>query len=303
MEELKNILKKSKLYFFFRKHLYETKPENYHNPILNEYDTTLLIANLLNRKEHCMISRIGSNELYILKKYLKKQSYPEEKKMIMQNSAGVFPPTDATMEKFSEIYMEHLKQIDLLGVWFNPYEDIIANTVCPNAKLTVLRNLEPYFSHHPWSQYLADRKVLIIHPFIETITSQYKKREILFENKKILPSFELKTYKSVQSIGGNKNFTSWFDALEFMKQDITKIDFDVAIIGAGAYGLPLAAHIKQMDKKAIHLGGATQMLFGVYGKRWEKKQEFQALINPHWVKPSISETPASAQAVENACYW
>lgn len=133
--------------------------------------------------------------------------------------------------------------------------------------------------------------------------TQYQNREKPFENKKILPDFELITHMSVQSLGGHPNFKSWFEALESMVNEISKIDFDIAIIGAGAYGLPLAAMIKGMGKKAIHLGGATQMLFGVYGKRWESKKEFQELINPHWVKPSKNETPSSAKNVENACYW
>ena len=51
-----------------------------------------------------------------------------------------------------------------------------------------------------------------------------------------------------------------------------KIDFDVAIIGCGAYGFPLAAKLKQAGKQAIHLAGATQLLFGIKGKRWEEYQ-------------------------------
>ena len=30
----------------------------------------------------------------------------------------------------------------------------------------------------------------------------------------------------------------------------------------------LAAHAKKQGKTAIHLAGWTQMLFGIYGKRW-----------------------------------
>jgi len=45
-----------------------------------------------------------------------------------------------------------------------------------------------------------------------------------------------------------------------MKNEISEIDFDVAIIGAGAYGLPLASYIKEMGRQAIHMGGSTQMV-------------------------------------------
>ena len=35
------------------------------------------------------------------------------------------------------------------------------------------------------------------------------------------------TYKSVQSIGGNADFIDWFHALDKMKDDIDKLDFDL----------------------------------------------------------------------------
>ena len=56
--------------------------------------------------------------------------------------------------------------------------------------------------------------------------------------------------------------------------------FDVAIIGCGAYGMPLAAMLKQAGKQAIHLGGATQLLFGIKGKRWEEIKTIPHLIDP-----------------------
>lgn len=46
-------------------------------------------------------------------------------------------------------------------------------------------------------------KVLVVHPFVDTIESQYARRELLFEDTNILPSFELKTLRAVQSNAGN----------------------------------------------------------------------------------------------------
>ena len=54
-----------------------------------------------------------------------------------------------------------------------------------------------------------------------------------------------------------------------MVKEIEKKDFDIALIGAGAYGMPLAYKIKKMGKKAIHIGGSLQCLFGIKGSRWE----------------------------------
>ncbi|MBD4336261.1 hypothetical protein GUH15_09405, partial [Xanthomonas citri pv. citri] len=76
----------------------------------------------------------------------------------------------------------------------------------------------------------------------------------------------------------------WFEALEYMESEISKMDFDIALIGCGAYGMCLAAHVKRMGKTAIHLAGWTQMLFGVYGKRWvEDQPEYAKFINQFWI--------------------
>ena len=81
----------------------------------------------------------------------------------------------------------------------------------------------------------------------------------------------------------------------------------ICLIGAGAYGLPLAAHVKRMGKKGIHLGGTVQLLFGIKGKRWEnnyhKVYDYTTLFNEEWVRPNKLEVPQNAQSVEEACYW
>ena len=65
-----------------------------------------------------------------------------------------------------------------------------------------------------------------------------------------------------------------------MQKEIDKIDFDIAILGCGAYGYPLASYIKSIGKKAIHIGGATQLIFGIKGKRWEKASFINEKVFP-----------------------
>jgi glycerol-3-phosphate dehydrogenase len=73
----------------------------------------------------------------------------------------------------------------------------------------------------------------------------------------------------------------------------------VAIIGAGAYGLPMASFVKSIGKKAVHLGGVTQILFGIKGKRREKQALKDNLYNRHWVRASQDETPDNSSSIEN----
>ena len=125
-----------------------------------------------------------------------------------------------------------------------------------------------------------------------------------------MPDFELHVIPAIQSIkGSNPQFSNWFDALHFMEEQIDNINYDICLLGCGAYGFPLAAHIKRNGKKAIHIGGALQLYFGIKGKRWEgngyqsELNNYSRLFNQYWIRPSAEETPSSANNVENSCYW
>ena len=53
------------------------------------------------------------------------------------------------------------------------------------------------------------------------------------------------------------------------------------------------------------MGGATQILFGIRGRRWEVEytDTIVPLFNPYWVRPLPEETPEKAASVESGCYW
>ena len=156
---------------------------------------------------------------------------------------------------------------------------------------------------------LKGKKILVIHPFAGTIRSQYTRRELLFPGRDVLPEFELITLKAVQSNGilpSGFPYTDWFSALESMCREIKTVDYDIALIGAGAYGMFLGAFCKRCGKPAVHMGGALQLLFGIRGTRWEHQYppEFgERLFNSHWVSPSPAERPEGYRAIEDGCYW
>ena len=101
------------------------------------------------------------------------------------------------------------------------------------------------------------------------------------------------------------HYKDWFEALEDMKSKINNIDFDIAIIVAGAYGIFLADYCKNLCKKAVHVGGATQILFGIAGKRWDLEYPVirDNYYNEYWTRPSENERPKGASKVEGGCYW
>ena len=284
---------------------------------------SLLIKKAILADKPVMISRFGSTELNCLANYLGQIKRPGRYLDFIRNKtrfykwnqhtiesmclySGFFPQKLELLNRFAEEMIEDIKQIDILASWLN--EEQLFKEQLEDAKRIGFLNLEPYNHEQPWSVALKGLKVLVVHPFDTSIKEQYKKKELLFKNPDVLPSFELKTLKAVQSIANNPTpFATWFDALDSMKEKIGAIDFDVAIIGCGAYGMPLAAHVKRLGKKAIHLGGATQVLFGIKGKRWEAEDYGdgykQRLINDYWIRPGENEIPQNFTSVEEGCYW
>ncbi|MEO9168139.1 MAG: hypothetical protein ABI230_07035 [Aestuariivirga sp.] len=221
--------------------------------------------------------------------------------------SGFFPRDEKLIRNFVNLMHECILDVDLLASWAKGeiwFEEELKKT-----ELCRLGALESYEHFQPWTQHLAGRKVLIVHPFEATIKSQYeKKRTKLFADQKVLPEFELHTLKAVQSIAGNRpdGFDTWFDALDDMTDKATASPADVVILGCGAYGFPLAARLKRAGKQCIHLGGSTQRLFGIKGSRDESpsiKSFAEKYYNEFWVRPAVDERPKGAELVEGACYW
>lgn len=220
----------------------------------------------------------------------------------MELHTGFFPPTSAALARFAEVMLADMKLIDILGSWL-PGEQEMARRGMTAARVP-LADLEPYFHRSPWSQVLRGRTVLVIHPLAKLIESQYARRSQLFRDLGVLPGFELRTMAAeVTNAGARPVFADWFAALDSMINRMSAMRFDVAIIGAGSYGLPLAAAVKRMGLQAVHLGGATQLLFGIRGKRWDDLPAFQQLFTDAWVRPDEGTRPPRWREIEGGSYW
>jgi hypothetical protein len=268
------------------------------------------IYSLLSNDAPCMVSRAGATEMRCLGEFLHPhfdKSFSSKIKKEIKELSGVFPATDQILLMFCEEYLRCIEMADMLALWGVGAESKVVHRYCHKSTQYVqLRSLEPYYFSSPWTKSLAGLKVLVVHPFVDSITSQYEKREKIFPNgKDVLPLFqEIICIRAVQSAAGeNADFDDWFAALEYMKNKISLSDFDVAIIGAGAYSLPLAAFVKSIGKKAVQLSGATQILFGIKGRRWDNHAYIGKLYNEHWVRPNESEVPRGSVKVEGGCYW
>lgn len=284
-----------------------------------------IVFETLSSEKPCMVARFGANEQRIIANYLSikggKRHYfkailgrqpfwwwDKQVRREFTRNAGFFPNETSYIEWYSERMIEDSKLLDVLLTWFG-WESLLIGAESDKICLVGLQEAEPWWQSNPWTRYLEGKKVLVVHPFAELIIQQYKNKEKLFSNESILPDFELITLKAIQSIGGHvEGYDNWFEALKWMEDEMDKIDYDVALIGCGAYGFCLAAHAKRSGKKAVHLGGVLQLLFGIKGNRWEDKKyhpefDYASLFNQYWVKPGDTFRPDNAEQIEGACYW
>jgi hypothetical protein len=277
------------------------------------------IYNKLNSGKACLIARYGTTELSIVKYFLQHKetnncAFPERLKTNISTLSGFFPTSDNLLARFACEFLKIISNIDILGVRkknsesaFFTIEDFFIQHYSKNSILIDIRQISPFFIEKPWIRILSDKKILVIHPFADTIESQYYKRELIFNNADVyLPKFHLITLKAVQSLADSKydlHYATWFDALEDMCNQIDRTNFDVALIGAGAYGIFLGNYVKSIGKQAIHVGGALQLFFGIKGKRWDNIDITSALYNDHWVYPAEHEKPKGLIKVEQGCYW
>lgn len=275
--------------------------------ILTVEEGTKKLISLLENDEPILVGRFGTSECntlvrYYYNKLFKKQGYGKWLDTIT-NNAGFFPKNESMVDRYCELVSDLYSELDLLCIMNSKGEDFIIKSCCPDTELTSLTVVDPLVTE--WTSHLRGKKVLVIHPYERTIREQYKRRELLFPDKDILPEFELHTVKAVQTVADQSDdrFETWFEALDYMTNEAMKIDFDIALIGCGAYGLPLAARLKRNGKKAIHVGGCLQLLFGIRGERWDTRADYQKWFNDAWIRPDESEKPSGSEKVEGNCYW
>jgi hypothetical protein len=257
------------------------------------------------------VGKIGASEMGALRRFLSRadsQGFCESwgyHTRLLYRIAGVYPPDPNIFSRFCVTFAEALKSLDMLAVWFNFGEYAVRGKFAPQATVMALRALEPYYHQRPWTERLAGKRVLVVSPFTDSIERQYPlRRQIWPERPEILPDFDLLTLRvPLSAYLTQAEYPDWFTALHAMTEQMNSIRFEVAIIGAGAWSIPLVAHAKSLGAWAIHLGGATQILFGIKGRAWEANRQIASFFNDAWTRPSPAETPARIQKIEDGRYW
>ena len=272
---------------------------------LTETQASAWISDAITHQYPVLVGRLGSVESRLLGEAL--FSYGRFSRVTLKEAhrnAGLFPVDQDSLTQAAARIHNGLTSVDLLALWQSPYQAKVVSRLSVLPPRCSLASLEPWWQPTPWTASLYGKRVLVIHPFVETIRSQWSKRHLLFPGRSVLPDFDLQLLQPpITLAGATQGYSSWSSALDELIARTRACSFDIALIGCGAYGLPLAHAVKSMGLPAIHLGGSLQLLFGIRGRRWESMSAYFKLMNESWVRPRPSEIPAASRSVDGGCYW
>ena len=266
--------------------------------------------------------KIGANELLVSLWHLEWRlsthlwmKFSWETTKLTDIGAGIFPRNPENFHEYAKAYLAALGEVNYLGMWHNEGETRLSSTFATNAKIGHWWGLRPFLiNSNPWTRALAGKKVLVVTPFVNTISQQIGKIDLIWKNyeekhgQALIPestSFETVKFPYAFDTQVQKKYDSWQNVMKFITDEIESKDFDVTVLGCGGYSLPLVAKIKKMGRSAIHLGGDTQLLFGIKGNRWKTLAWFRELMNDYWISPLDEDKPEkeAMKNCEQASYW
>ncbi len=283
-------------------------------PCLDLKASNMYLIDLIKTGEPFFISRLGCE---IINSY----NYMVNKKLtyngILDVNAGIYIKNDMDLKIYYQMYYNAVKNSDAIAI-FNFIPQIVSHEqyFMNNIKLQGLssRSLEPFYlileNEIPWSHHLLGKKILIVSPFVDSFQKQLKNGFNMFVDptKRIFhKDQEFVFYKSFNTLAGNHIHSNWIETFNIMCEDISKLDFDIALLSCGGYGMPLSNYIKNnLKKSVIYVGGGLQLLFGVAGMRWLSHPIIGKIIMQNmkqFIRPSGDEIVRNKHMVENGCYW
>ena len=264
-------------------------------------------------KKGCLIGRNGTIEIQVV-------SGAQGIEQVLELHAGVFPSTAVSVQQWREEYKKALSTIEeepIVAGWYAPTAPIekqILSVLCPCAPHIPLRSLEPYYVEPAlrWTSLLKGKRVAVISSFANTCISQTAKAAEIWGPhwESLLPPatwIPIQTGYSPRLAAGRAEWSppckTWQVAIDNCVEKVTEAGVDIALIGCGGLGVPMAARLKELGLPCVVLGGAIQVLFGIMGNRWANHSVISRFWNDAWVWPPEEETPRGAGKIEGGCDW
>jgi hypothetical protein len=262
-----------------------------------------------------LIGRFGTIEFDVLWEHANGKVIPKHMLSILERNAGVFGGNDDVVQWCVE-YMDAVKAADFMATgWYEPIKVREQRLLTGfTGKQVALRSLEPYYWNEDvrWSRVLKG-KVCVVSSFADTIMKQVRNDM----NAGIWSKVDGKMWDTIEWSAVRTGYAPslalgraswscdpswWKDCVDYVVEEVLQTGARTVIIGCGGLGMIIGGRLKAAGKICIVLGGATQVLFGIKGRRWET-HILSKLWGPDWVWPAVDETPGGASDVERGCYW
>lgn len=297
-------------------------------PVLSQNDGAKTLTECIHNRISFSAGKLGTSELNALwfyicqRQHVNKQAYPRHIVIDITLNAGLFPATNEALDAWADHMLKNvLPDMNILTEWIKADEErLILNMVAPYSIRVPLRSLEPYYEADladRWTIAIPDHtRLAVISPFAKSIQQQWNNRDKVWPNNSIWPA--TLTIVPIQcgyspSLQSNPNAPSawpidiqkagWNAAVQSMVAAAVDSGSTLAVVGAGCLSLPIVAGLKAKGIAAIHTGGATQIMFGIKGRRWLSHSVISTFFNDAWIFPGSDEVPDRARYVEGSCYW
>src|SRR5262249_31105471 len=174
--------------------------ERIQSRIIGWHAANARIAHLIVAAQPTLVCRMGWGETRICWNYVRRSFWPVPRLSVygadLMKSAtlanGIAAPDSRSLDRFASIYLASLPFADIIGIWrVKGQYQLVDRLSDPSAACTQLADLEPWAAHaagaQPWTQALAGKTVLVVHPFVSSIQAQYERRSKIKTVRDILP--------------------------------------------------------------------------------------------------------------------
>lgn len=279
----------------------------------------MIIKRLLESNQPFFIGRIAGIELkmaYLLHKGVSiTEKECQEERSRLETNAGIYAKTDESLQKYVTQLLEAYEHCSVIAEWERTGivfsftgmgQDLVTMRTPHIPKINALA-LEPYYvaDPHSWMSSLQGKRILVVHPFVETIQRQVTQLDKLFPGRQWFCDCTFQFVAPPFTLAGNHQGKDWQEHLDDFYRKIDQCqEFDVALVAAGGYGMIISDYLyTKCHKSVLYIGGALQIFFGIIGKRWFDNRAILSLVNDDWVRPGQAERPAHFTQVEKGCYW
>jgi hypothetical protein len=187
------------------------------------------------------------------------------------------------------------------------YTEVISNDKSL-ATFRFVESLTPFL--RSFKSFAEGKRVLIVSPFSRSVQAQLEVKDKLIRDY-TFPVAEYLTYTSPITYNNHLDVmkgtipsrtSNWLDEVDLMSEELENLDFDIALLSCGSYATPLGVSIMRSGRRALYLGGMLNVVFNLYGARYDIPEYNSKLVLENRIDPIEAaeyETVRGGRAIQN----